>query len=47
MRLIVEGCLPFAGGIIGVGGELDRPNPDQVLIEILLLARSGSSALIA
>jgi hypothetical protein len=28
-------------------GELDRPNPDQVLIEILLLARSGSSALIA
>ena len=47
MRLIVEGCLPFAGGIIGVGGELDRPDPDQVLIEILLLARSGSSALIA
>src|ERR1700730_15128265 len=44
MRLIVEGCLPFAGGIIGVAGELDRPNPDQVLIEILLLARSGSSA---
>src|ERR1700736_6242975 len=28
MRLIVEG-LPFAGGIIGAGGELDWPNPTR------------------
>jgi hypothetical protein len=27
MRLIVKRCLPFAGGIVGAGGELDWPNP--------------------
>lgn len=29
MRLLVEGGLPLAGGIIGAGGELDWPNPTR------------------
>ena len=29
MRLLVEGGLPFAGGIVGVGGELNWPNPTR------------------
>lgn len=29
MRLLVEGDLPFAGGIIGAGGELDWPKPTR------------------
>ena len=27
MRLLVDGGLPFAGGIVGAGGELKWPNP--------------------
>jgi acyl dehydratase len=29
MRLLVEGGLPLAGGVIGAGGELDWPNPTR------------------
>jgi acyl dehydratase len=29
MRLLVEGGLPLAGGIVGAGGELDWPNPTR------------------
>ncbi|MGB7043934.1 MAG: MaoC family dehydratase [Methylocella sp.] len=29
MRLLVEGGLPIAGGIVGVGGELNWPNPTR------------------
>jgi acyl dehydratase len=29
MRLLVEGGLPLAGGIIGAGGELEWPNPTR------------------
>lgn len=29
MRLNVEGGLPFAGGIIGAGGEINWPNPTR------------------
>jgi acyl dehydratase len=48
MRLIVEG-LPFAGGIIGAGGELDWPNPTrpgdtlQVESEVLDIRPSRST----
>ena len=29
MRLLVESGMPLAGGIIGVGGELEWPNPTR------------------
>jgi acyl dehydratase len=29
MRLLVDGGLPFAGGIVGTGGELNWPNPTR------------------
>jgi acyl dehydratase len=29
MRLLVEDGLPFAGGIVGVGGEIAWPNPTR------------------
>jgi acyl dehydratase len=29
MRLLVEGGLPLAGGVIGAGGQLDWPNPTR------------------
>jgi acyl dehydratase len=29
MRLLVEGGLPLAGGVIGAGGEFDWPNPTR------------------
>src|SRR6516162_11596584 len=29
MRLLVEGGLPLAGGIIGAGGEITWPNPTR------------------
>ena len=29
MRLLVEGGLPLAGGIIGAGGEVDWPKPTR------------------
>jgi acyl dehydratase len=29
MRLLVEGGLPLAGGIVGASGELDWPNPTR------------------
>ena len=29
MRLLVEGGMPLAGGIVGAGGELDWPNPTR------------------
>ena len=29
MRLLVEGGLPLAGGVIGAGGALDWPNPTR------------------
>src|SRR2546430_8528711 len=29
MRLLVEGGLPLAGGVVGAGGELDWPNPTR------------------
>jgi acyl dehydratase len=29
MRLLVEGGLPLAGGVIGAGGELDWPTPTR------------------
>jgi acyl dehydratase len=29
MRLLVDGGLPFAGGIVGAGGELKWPNPTR------------------
>ena len=29
MRLLVEGGIPLAGGVIGAGGELDWPNPTR------------------
>lgn len=48
MRLLVEGGLPIAGGLIGLGGELDWPNPTrpgdilQVESEILDIRASRS-----
>ena len=48
MRLLVEGGLPLAGGIIGAGGEITWPNPTrpgdvlQVESEILELRPSRS-----
>jgi acyl dehydratase len=48
MRLPVEGGLPFAGGIVGAGGELAWPNPTrpgdtlQVESEILDIRPSRS-----
>jgi acyl dehydratase len=29
MRLLFDGGLPFAGGIVGTGGELNWPNPTR------------------
>jgi acyl dehydratase len=29
MRLLVDGGLPLAGGIVGAGGEVDWPNPTR------------------
>jgi len=48
MRLLVEGGLPVAGGIVGAGGELKWPNPTrpgdtlQVESEVLDLRPSQS-----
>ena len=48
MRLLVEGGLPLAGGIIGAGGEITWPNPTrpgdvlQVESEVLELRPSRS-----
>ena len=52
MRLLVEGGLPFASGIVGAGGELNWPNPArpgdtlQVESEVLdiRLSRQGRGA---
>ena len=47
MRLLVEGGLPLAGGIIGAGGEITWPNPTrpgdvlQVESEVLESGRRG------
>ncbi|MDE2198033.1 MAG: MaoC family dehydratase [Rhodospirillales bacterium] len=48
MRLLVESGVPFAGGIIGGGGELSWPRPTrpgdtlQVVVEILDITPSRS-----
>ena len=48
MRLLVEGGIPLAGGVIGAGGELDWPNPTrpgdtlQVETEVLDIRPSRS-----
>jgi acyl dehydratase len=42
MRLLVEGDLPFAGGIVGAGGELDWPKTLQVESEVLEIKPSQS-----
>jgi acyl dehydratase len=47
MRLLVEGGLPIAGGIVGVSGELNWPNPTrpdtlQVESEVLDIRPSRS-----
>jgi acyl dehydratase len=48
MRLLVEGGLPIAGGLIGAGGEITWPNPTrpgdvlQVESEVLELRPSRS-----
>jgi acyl dehydratase len=48
MRLLAEGGLPLAGGIIGVGGELAWPKPTrpgdtlQVESEVLAVTPSRS-----
>ena len=48
MRLLVNGGLPLAGGIIGAGGELSWPNPTrpgdvlQVVSEVLSVTPSRS-----
>src|SRR3974390_1748390 len=50
MRLMVEGGLPLAGGIIGSGGEISWPNPTRpgdalsVLSEIVEVTPSRSRA---
>jgi len=50
MRLMVEGGLPLAGGIIGAGGQLEWPRPTrpgdtvQVESEIVALRPSKSRA---
>jgi acyl dehydratase len=50
MRLLVEGGLPIAGGIVGVGGELNWPNPTrpgdtlQVESEVLDIRPSRSKS---
>jgi acyl dehydratase len=49
MRLLVEGGLPVAGGLIGVGGEITWPNPTrpgdvlQVESQVLELRPSRSN----
>ncbi|MFZ3327838.1 MAG: hypothetical protein WA231_19000 [Methylocella sp.] len=40
--MVIDLCPDLIALVAGL-----QPNPDQVLIEILLFARSGSSALIA
>ena len=42
MRLLVEGGLPFAGGIVGAGGELDWPKTLQAESEVLDIKPSQS-----
>ncbi len=48
MRLVVEGGVPLAGGLIGAGGEINWPNPTragdllQVTSEVTAIAPSRS-----